>query len=544
MKRFFLFNPFIYLFFILPLLAYGQTERHSLIVQFESESARMQWVEKKQPQKAGVHWEAIGNKFPIYELSFPKAEFQTWEKSLYSDEAIRYVEHPAEAELRSVVPNDELYSEQWAMPLLGLPDTWSELNGAQTARQDEIVVAVLDNGFLTNHPDLENQVWQNTGEIPMNGIDDDGNGFIDDINGWNFRANSPMHEAGSHGSPVAGILGASTDNQEGIAGVAYNSKLMPLTPSLKTTEIYGALEYAYEQRRLYNESNGQQGSFVVAANISLGIDFTFPRDFPIWCELLDSLAQVGIIPVVSTTNALVDIEEEGDMPGLCGIDAQITVTKTTRQDEKDPNEGGFNSTFVHLGAPGENIQATSADGTYGVFSGTSASAPFVSGAIALLYSAPCEELADSALIAPRATALKVKQLILQSVEKISSLADNTVSGGRLDIFNAMRGAPALLCGRDSSSLIETGPQVQIDQVYPNPTAQSVQIIFTPISLDPVNIQLFDMVGRLVWEEQAVIRIFEQQDVSIDIPNNFSQGAYILKVAQRGSEDTTIIIYTP
>src|SRR6056297_861464 len=523
---------------------HAQEESTTLLIQMESEQAWNQFIQKAQPQKAGINWKTVGDRFHIYQLTVPMSQRERWMDRLRKDSNVRHVENNVEITLRNQPPNDELYSEQWALPLMGAPEAWKELKGSETALNDEIVVAVLDNGFLEDHPDLENQLWVNLYEIPGNAIDDDGNGFIDDIHGWNFRMDIPLHEEGWHGSPVAGILGASTNNGEGIAGMAYNTKLMPLTPSLRTNEIYAALEYAFEQRKLYNESNGQAGSFVVAANLSFGVDFTFPEQLPIWCNLIDSLGKVGIITVASTTNAAIDIEQEGDMPALCGNDAQITVTKTDRNDEKDSFEGGSSSKFVHLGAPGQGIQSTTSDGNYGEFSGTSASAPFVTGAIALLYSSPCTELATLALEAPRETALKVKDLLLNTVKPLPSLETLTISGGRLDVFEAAKWAPIYLCGKDSTSFIQTSPSVDIMQVYPNPSGGTLNISFSPVTFDPVNIQLFDMVGRLLWEEQFDVVIFDQENLVVQIPNKLQRGAYILKLEQNGTEDATIVIYTP
>ena len=524
--------------------AMAQQDSATLLIHLENKEAWDQFVRKAQPQKSGVSWDPISRRFHIIKLTVPAVDKNEWTQRLSNTPFVRHIENEAEITLRNQAPNDELYAEQWALPLMGVPQAWEELNGTATGLNDEIVVAVLDNGFLVDHPDLENQLWTNPHEIPGNRIDDDGNGYIDDIYGWNFRMDTSMHEDGWHGSPVAGILGASTNNQQGIAGMAYNTKLMPLTPSLKTGEIYGALDYAFEQRKRYNESNGEEGSFVVAANLSFGIDFTFPEQYPIWCDLIDSLGKVGIITVVSTTNAIIDIEREGDMPALCGSATQITVTKTTRNDEKDPFEGGYSKKFVHLGAPGQEIQSTSSDGTYGTFNGTSASAPFVSGAIALLYSSPCLELANQALEAPLKTAVQVKDLLLSTVQPLTSLDTTTITGGRLDIFEAAKWAPIRLCGKDSSSYLETVPWLTIKEIYPNPTGGTLNVQFLPVSFDPVQIQLFDMVGRLLWEDEFNVAIFNEENLSIQIPKKLQRGAYILRLNQNGTASTEIFLYTP
>ncbi len=531
----------------------GQTEgdlppaESSLIIQLESQQAWNEVIRNTQAQKAGVTWKPIGKRFPLYELFTHKDTADEWKRRLSNAPGVVHVEQVGKVQLRNTEPNDELYSEQWALPLIGASLAWNELDGARTAMEDEIVVAILDNGFLVDHPDLENQVWTNPHEIPNNGIDDDNNGFVDDVHGWEFLNNGPDHNVGSHGTPVAGIIGASTNNTEGIAGMAYNTKLMPLTAaanSIPTPQIYRALNYALDQRQKYNESQGQDGSFVVAINLSLGIDFVFPENYPIWCNLLDSLGKAGVIPVVSTTNSPSLIDSVGDVPALCGSDLQITVTKTTRQDEKDIFEGGYSSKFVHLAAPGQLIQSTSSSGTYGLFGGTSASAPFVSGAVALLYSSPCVEFAERALSQPYETALQVKALLLNTAKPLPSLEAITITGGRLDIFEAMKKSNVSLCQRDSSSLLQFGPSIMINEVYPNPNMGSVKVRFTPITLNPVEVRLYDMIGRLALEEQLSIQVFEAEDLEFNLPPSLASGTYILELSQEGSRDRTKIIYIP
>ena len=126
--------------------------------------------------------------------------------------------------IAEVHPNDPYYwSQQWNLRLIGLPEAWTLALG------DPRPIAIIDTGVDLYHPDLGNKIWSNPGEIAANGLDDDGNGYVDDIRGWNFVANNnnPQDDH-RHGSHVAGIAAAETDNGVGIAGVSWLSKIMPL----------------------------------------------------------------------------------------------------------------------------------------------------------------------------------------------------------------------------------------------------------------------------------------------------------------------------
>ena len=131
------------------------------------------------------------------------------------------------------VPNDTFYSKQWYLRQINAEAAWDKTTGS-----DQVIVAVIDTGVDIDHEDLRDNVWTNAGELPGNGIDDDKNGFADDVHGWNFLANSndvKPHEPGAsedgfiHGTLVASLIAARGGNDVGVAGVAWNVKIMPLT---------------------------------------------------------------------------------------------------------------------------------------------------------------------------------------------------------------------------------------------------------------------------------------------------------------------------
>lgn len=420
-------------------------------------------------------------------------------------------------------PNDELYSEQWAHEVVKANDTWLNSKGDTTALGDEIVIALIDNGILTTHPDLTEQIWRNKHEIPDNGIDDDGNGYVDDYTGWNVDNENDKHDAGWHGSPVAGIIGATTDNEEGIAGTAYRTKILPLSPYKRIVMIERALQYIYTQRKLYNETNGEKGAFIVAVNLSLGVGGLFPDSVKSWCNLHDSLGKIGILTVNSVTNDLADIGQEGDVPALCPTDYLIAVTRTDQNDKLSEFESGYSSEFVDLGAPGDDIMSTSDSGMYRNFNGTSAAAPFVSGAIATLYSIPCKDFALQARENPAQTALAVKDLILSNVDNIPTLEGKSVTGGRLNIYKAII-ASTEFCN------IETDP-FEVQVVYPNPSTGVFHFNYTVETFSDLNVDLYDMRGRHLFNRTFSPQVFGERTFTIDIGYSMQDGVYLIKVQQ-------------
>lgn len=351
--------------------------------------------------------------------------------------------------MRSTIPDDPGFPQQWQYMNTGqtggtadadidMDLAWDITTGGLTAQGDTIVVCAVDDGLDLTHQDFGDNLWINHGEIPDNDIDDDGNGYVDDYRGWSIISDSDNISGGGHGTPVAGIMGAKGNNARGVAGVSWNIKLMIVKNNFNTNEaaVLEAYSYPLIQRMIYNETHGEKGAFVVAANSSWGTDFGDPADAPLWCSFYDTLGVHGIVSCGATTNSNTNVDVQGDLPTACSSDYLIAVTNMNHNDVK-VTSAGYGATTIDLGAFGANTWTTAQGNSYAPFGGTSGATPHVTGAIGLLYSAPCPSFIAIAKSDPAAGALLAKQYILQGVDPNASLAGITTTGGRLNVFNSL-----------------------------------------------------------------------------------------------------------
>ncbi len=339
--------------------------------------------------------------------------------------------------LRATTPNDVDYSSQWSLSANApgrafAPEAWDYTTGGTTARGDEIVVAVIDDGFDLNHEDVD--YYTNSVEIPGDGIDNDLNGYVDDVNGWNAYASNGNVTFDSHGQHVAGIIGAKGNNTLGVSGVNWDVSILPISGSSSNQavviEAYG---YAHALRKKYNETNGAEGAFVVVTNASFGVDFGNPDDYPLWCAFYDSLGAQGILSCGATANLGIDVDAYGDVPTACSSDYLIAVTNSTITGEKYSG-AGYGATTIDIAAPGTNVYNTLPYDNYGSLTGTSMATPHVAGAVALMYAAMCEKRLIDFSSKPDELALAVRDSLLQhGTTPIASLTNQTTSGGILNL---------------------------------------------------------------------------------------------------------------
>jgi subtilisin family serine protease len=284
-----------------------------------------------------------------------------------------------------------------------------------------VVVAVIDSGIDLSHPDLAANLWTNPGEIAGNGVDDDRNGFVDDVHGWNFVDNNANLQDGyGHGTHVAGIIGAVGNDGVGVTGVAWQVSIMVLrvqndSGAGTTSAVIGALQYATMMRRTFGINVVvTNNSWEAAAGYSAVIE-----------DLIRDQAAAGITFVAAAGNHGTDNDVTPRYPSNYDLPNVIAVASLGSSGVL-AGSSDYGARTVDLAAPGTFVLSTWKGGGYAALSGTSMAAPQVSGTVALLAAAR-----------PGITVAEVRAAILGTTTPMASLAGKTVTGGRLNAFAAL-----------------------------------------------------------------------------------------------------------
>ena len=276
----------------------------------------------------------------------------------------------------TIVPNDPKYPEQWSLPLMKLPQAWAIEKGNR-----RVVIAIIDSGIDYRHHDLAPKVWINPDEIPENGLDDDGNGYIDDVYGWDFTDapniqaegdylegdNEPIDESG-HGTHVAGIAGAMPNNGIGIAGVAWKCPLMAIRAGLSLGGSSRMQDDDSASAIVYAADNGAS-----IINMSWGSEH---RSFVIQ-DAIDYAYAYGTVLVAAAGNSQ---KPTAIFPAAY---RKVIAVASTEQNQQRFYQSNFGAS-IDIGAPGNVILSTQIDNQYRLLTGTSMAAPHIAGVAALL----------------------------------------------------------------------------------------------------------------------------------------------------------------
>ena len=365
----------------------------------------------------------------------------------------RYARHPSveAVELNrlnrpcaEIVPNDPNYGEQWNLAVMNMPQAWDIEQGTP-----EVTVAVVDGGVDMQHPEFRSQLWRNVGEIPGNGVDDDGNGYVDDLNGWDFsdaptlpgsgdwtvRDNEPEDEIG-HGTRVSGIIGAAANNGIGIAGIAWRCRLMPLRADFKyggggylqNDDVAAAIVYAADNgAQVINMSWGDTvNAFIVADAVA----YAYAR---------------GCVMVAAAGN-------DGTVGSWypAGLKTVISVAWLTKERQL-AGDSNFGAT-IDIAAPGDEIPSTDLNGGYQNSSGTSIAAAHVSGVAALVRAAN-----------PGYTNAGVRETLMRSADPL--FISNLVGAGSLNAYAALISSTELIVQIDTARMfLRDGESSNIEKI--------------------------------------------------------------------------------
>ncbi|MGH2574944.1 MAG: S8 family serine peptidase [Ignavibacteria bacterium] len=514
----------------------SNSDAHSLSSDFRSINLR--------PKEAVVDWMNIW----LYEYDYALTDANLVLNEIRKNRSVHIAQFNHYVSQRSIFPNDTRFSEQWALHNTGqtgglpdadidAPEAWNIVTGGLTTTGDSIVIAVIDGGFYLNHLDLK--FWRNYFEVPANGIDDDNNGYIDDVNGWNAYNNTGnITPSGTHGTHVSGTAGALGNNNLGVSGVNWNAKIMAIQGASGTEAIViRAYGYALKLRRVYDQTNGVQGAFVVSTNSSFGVDYGQPSNYPLWCAFYDSLGTRGILNACATANININIDIYGDIPTACPSPFMVSVTNTTHQDLKNSG-AAWGPTTIDLGAPGTSILSTTSANNYGLSTGTSMATPHVAGAIALMFAAAPPSLIQAYKNDPWTVGLIFKDKLLQGVDTLPALQNITVSHGRLNVYKSILLIQTLTANGNITAAVPKFYKLYIN--YPNPFNPSTLIRYDIPKGGLVTLKVYDALGR----EVSTLVNKELKPGSYETfwnASNFTTGVYFYKLEASGFSQTNKMV---
>jgi len=492
------------LFTVSVMVSFGQVQTERYIVKLKNASSRTMSVSIGNlfSEKELIESRQFGsfNGEQFLSLTLVKEDGKNHLETLMRNEHVLYAEKDQLAVLcgeETVSPSDAQYYKQWAMQNNGnIPFTASkkgadiDMEKAWAIEQGDsnVIVAIIDTGVKWDHPDLKGRIWINYAEVPGNGIDDDANGLIDDIQGWDFadKDNNPMDENG-HGTNIASIIGANANNTDGFAGMDWNCKLMNLKVMNQSNAFYSwwveAIYYAVDH-----------GAHVL--NMSLGGD----TESQALTDAVKYALSKNVVVVVSMgNNASNKVSYPSNVPGVIAVGSTDPDDTRSEVFNWSVTSGSNFGPHISVVAPGSYIYGLSYknDTDYNTyFSGTSQSTAYVSGLAALLRAQ-----------LPEVSSVEIKSLIETTADdQVGSPAedkagkDDYYGNGRINAYSALlvnAPVPFVLNEADVT-------------VYPNPSNGIVNLKF-PVEVEKIVIT--NAMGNLLNEYNP--NQFDMSQLTID-----------------------------
>jgi subtilisin family serine protease len=433
----------------------------------------------------------------FYEVQFSNDDYKEYIiNDLMSQAFTKSAEQIPVVTLQAQLPADYDPFVLWHLNKVSMTKSWE----FQNKFQNIITVAVIDNGIRLSHEDLDDNLWVNTKEIAGNGIDDDGNGYIDDVNGWDAsdndnNANPPLHKTTntyfSHGTHVAGLVAASTNNDKGIASIGLNTRIMAVKivsdqshDDSRTTNAYNGITFAM-----------MNGADVI--NLSWGA-YTYNSYQE---SVIKAALNRGCVVVAAAgNNNRTDPFYPAAFEGVIAVGA-------TDQDDFKASYSNYGS-WIDVMAPGNHLYSTLAgsDDAYGSMSGTSQAAPLVSGFVSLLLSQD------------KNIKTSVGQFIKMGCDNIDIENWNfkgMVGAGRINVDKTF----SIVNGEDLIGNVSNVNDNEKLRIYPNPAKERVRISYD----DEISkVYLIDALGKSMLIESSPNDWFP-------IPADLSPGMYVLKI---------------
>jgi len=437
-------------------------------------------------------------KFTLIDVSVYRT-FWDKEKTLIELKKSPFVEY-AEPDYyryaKTTFPNDSRFSDLWGLHNTGqnngtadadidAPEAWDLTTGSA-----DVVVAVIDSGVDYDHEDLRANMWRNPGEIPGNGIDDDGNGYVDDYHGIDAINNSgdPMDDDG-HGTHASGSIAAVGNNGIGVTGVCWNCKIM----ALRFLSRDGGGAISDEIECIQYAVN--QGVKIVSGSFG---EYDFARFEK---EAIDAARNSGVLFMFAVGNDGENNETKPHYPSSYDSENIIAVGVSDRNDRL-VSWSDYGITTVDVAAPGDDILSTVPDNGYQGESGSSMATPHVAGLAALLKS-----------YNPNLTWLDIKNLILNNGDKIPSAEGKLVTGSRINAFKALLGEKEIVLYLQAG---EEGTTAPAPGIYNHEENDAVTILAIPNT----DFEFSRWTGSVTSDQETNNPLFLQMNSSKTIKANF------------------------